>query len=75
MRQFGEVGHRILEKGDVEAGFKSMATGSFDAGLRCQPREDDLLDTMVTQLLFQICINKRVKHTMLTNDNFTFLRS
>src|SRR5262245_46243905 len=65
---------RVSYHRDLVAKFSGKANCRFDAGMRNEPDNDELLNATVFKLQIQICIGKTTGTPMLGGNNFAWLR-
>ena len=61
----GVIRRRVLDNGDLVAELGGVANGRFDAGMRDQPDDDDLMDTVLLKLQIKVSVGEATGAPML----------
>src|SRR5262249_30989297 len=59
------IRRRVLDHGDLIAEFGGVANGRFNAGMRDQPDDDDLMDTVLLKLQIKVSVGEATRAPML----------
>ncbi len=73
-RLIREIRGRVFHYRDLVAELSGKANGCFDAGMRYQSDDDELMDAVILELHIQICVGEAARTPMLRSDNLAWLR-
>src|SRR5262249_13631519 len=68
------IRRRVLYHGDLIAEFSGIANGRFDAGVRDQPDDDEVMNTVLLQLQIKVGVGETAGAPVFLGYNFTWLR-
>jgi len=68
------IRRRVFDHRDVVAELGGKANGRFNAGMRYEPDDDELMDAVLLELQIQICVGETTGTPMLLSNDFARLR-
>src|ERR1700736_530322 len=68
------IRRRVFHHRDIVAELSGKANGRFDAGMRYESDDDELMDAVILELQVQICVGEATGAPMVCGDNLARLR-